>query len=111
MDEQLHVLLYQNVPREIANWLKELRQHWTVIHACEVRLSRSSDQDIFEWAQQHQAIIVTFDEDFADRRSFPVGSHRGVVRLHVWPTTIEETERALGRLLEAVSDDELRGRL
>jgi len=52
-----------------------------------------------------------FDEDFADQRSFPVGGHCGVVRLRVWPTTIEETESARTRLLEEVTDDELSGSL
>ncbi len=51
------------------------------------------------------------DENFADRRSFPVGDHFGIVRLRVWPTTADETIAALQRLLEQVSEDELRGAL
>ena len=62
-------------------------------------------------AQERRSLIVTFDEDFADRRSFPVGSHHGVIRLHVWPTTVEETQSALERLLGEVADEELRGAL
>ena len=42
---------------------------------------------------------------------YPVGSHAGVIRLRVWPTTIEDTEDALARLFEAVADEDLRGRL
>lgn len=52
-------------------------------------------------------MIVTFDEDFADQRSFPIGSHAGIIRLRVWPTTIEETQNALERLLAEVPDAEL----
>lgn len=44
------------------------------------------------------AIVVTFDEDFADTRMYPVGSHAGVIRLQLWPTTIEQTEKALDRV-------------
>jgi predicted nuclease of predicted toxin-antitoxin system len=76
-----------------------------------VDLSGKSDREIFEWAQVERAIIITFDDDFADQRSFPVGKHHGVVRLRVWPTTIEETEAALERLLNSVSEAELRGAL
>jgi hypothetical protein len=47
------------------------------------------------------------DEDFADARMCPAGSHAGVVRLRVWPTRIEETETALRRLLEPVADKDL----
>jgi hypothetical protein len=55
--------------------------------------------------------VPQFDEDFADRRSFPVGGHYGVVRLRVWPTTTEETQDALERLLGEVSASELLGSL
>jgi hypothetical protein len=57
------------------------------------------------------ALIVSFDEDFADGRSFPARDHHGIVRLRVWPTTIEETEQALARLFSEVSADELTGSL
>jgi predicted nuclease of predicted toxin-antitoxin system len=56
-------------------------------------------------------MIVTFDEDFADQRSFPIYRHHGIIRLRVWPTTVEETQSALTRLLEEVTDSELSGAL
>ena len=62
-------------------------------------------------AQRDGSIVVTFDEDFADARMYPVGSHAGVIRLRVWPTTIENTEAALARLFEAVGDEDMRGSL
>lgn len=107
MPDALTVLLDQNVPRAIAPWLHIHRPHWTVYHTSDVELSGRSDEVLFAWAQARQAIIVTFDEDFADQRSFPVGSHAGIIRLRVWPTTIEETQQALARLLAEVPDTEL----
>lgn len=107
MPESLTLLLDQNVPRAIAQWLRTHRPHWTIYHTSEVELSGRPDEEIFAWAQRRQAVIVTFDEDFADQRAFPVGSHAGIIRLHVWPTTIEETQQALGRLLAEVPDEEL----
>jgi predicted nuclease of predicted toxin-antitoxin system len=82
-----------------------------VVHASETGLQGATDREVFAWAQRQQAVIVTFDEDFADQRSFPVGTHCGVVRLRVWPTTVEEVESALRRLLEEVSEEELSGAL
>lgn len=76
-------------------------------HTSDVALSERPDEEIFAWAQQRQAMILTCDEDFADQRSFPIGSHAGIIRLRVWPTTIEETQAALERLLEEVPDAEL----
>jgi hypothetical protein len=40
-----------------------------------------------------------------------VGSHAGVIRLRVWPATIERAEEALGRLFESVEDEMLPGSL
>lgn len=61
------------------------------------------------WARSDCSIVVTFDEDFADARMFPTGSHPGVIRLRVWPTTIETTEVLLGGPFE--EQGALRGRL
>jgi len=55
--------------------------------------------------------VVTYDEDFADARFFPLGSHHGIVLLRVWPTTIEETITALTRLLAQVPVADLGGSL
>ena len=107
MPEALTVLLDQNVPRAIAQWLRTQRPQWTVYHTSDVELSGRLDEEVFAWAQTRQAMIVTFDEDFADQRSFPIGSHAGVIRLRVWPTTVEETQQALERLLAEVPDTEL----
>jgi predicted nuclease of predicted toxin-antitoxin system len=105
--EALTVLLDQNVPRAIAQWLNTQRPQWTIYHTSDVELSGRADEEVFAWAQTRQAVIVTFDEDFADQRSFPIGSHAGIIRLRVWPTTVEETQQALARLLAEISDTEL----
>ena len=36
---------------------------------------------MFSTAQEQHAIIITYDEDFADQRVYPVGTHAGVIRL------------------------------
>jgi predicted nuclease of predicted toxin-antitoxin system len=109
--DPISVLLDQNIPFEIASWLRKQRPSWTVTHTREAGLQSKPDRDLFNWAQAHGALIITFDEDFADQRSFPVGTHSGVIRLRVWPTTVEETQGALERLLAEVGDQELRGAL
>lgn len=47
------------------------------------RTTRLPDATIFQWAQQHNAIVITFDEDFADTRMYPAGTHAGVTPLSV----------------------------
>lgn len=71
----------------------------------------AADSTILDWARADASIVLTFDEDFADARMFPVGSHSGVIRLRVWPTTVEQTEAALARLFREVRDEDLPGSL
>ena len=96
-DRPPHFFLDQNIPREVALWLRTERPGWRVSHVSEVGLEGKPDSDVFRWAQANGAMIVTYDEDFADGRLFPLDSHSGVIRLRVWPTTVEATKEALSR--------------
>lgn len=107
----LRVLLDQNVPRVVAAWMRQIRTTWIVTHTSDLGLDGRPDTEIFDWAQTNGYLIITFDADFADTRTFPVGGNYGVIRLRVKPTTVEEAESALSRLLAQVSDAELRGAL
>lgn len=93
------ILLDQNVPQAVSKWLRERLPGWDVRHVNELGFQGKSDELLFLWALENKAIIFTYDEDFADSRFYPLGSHHGVIRLRVWPTTIEEIEKALERLL------------
>jgi len=108
MPEQrvLNILLDQNVPYAVAVWLRGQRSSWTIRHVSDLAFEGRSDDFLFHWAQQEKAIVITFDEDFADPRLHPLGRHYGVVRLRVWPTTIEKTTEALDRLLCQLPADE-----
>jgi predicted nuclease of predicted toxin-antitoxin system len=107
----LAVILDENISPSIADFLHINRPEWDVWHVRDVGLRGSSDATIFQWAQRHKAIVITFDEDFADTRMYPAGSHAGVIRLRVWPTTIEQIATALGRLLNSTDDERLPGSL
>lgn len=93
------VLLDQNVPVAAAAWLQQRASEWRVVHVNQLGFEGRSDRFLFEWAQANGALVVTFDEDFADSRFQTLGTHQGVVRLRVWPTTTEATIEALGRLM------------
>jgi predicted nuclease of predicted toxin-antitoxin system len=82
-----------------------------VYHTSDVNLSGKTDEEVFAWAQRNDAFIISFDEDFADGHSLSVRDHHGIVRLRVWPTTIEETDQPLARLFNEVSAGELAGSL
>ena len=42
---------------------------------------------------------------------YPAGEHAGVIRLRVWPTTVELAQAALERLLSTTQDEVLPGSL
>jgi predicted nuclease of predicted toxin-antitoxin system len=53
---------------------------------CDVRdigLGGASDDAIFERAQVERRVIVTADLDFADARTYPPGTHAGIVVLRL----------------------------
>lgn len=107
----LRILFDQNIPPAVCEFVRNQKPEWEVRHVSGVGLQPATDDTIFQWAQRDGSIIITFDEDFADARMYPAGSHAGVVRLRIWPTTIEETEAALKRLFESVGDEDLVGSL
>ncbi len=103
----LRVLLDQNVPQGCLAWLQQARPSWIVWHVNLIGLGGGPDANVFRWAQEQQAIVVSYDEDFADARTFPLGAHHGIIRLRVWPTTVELTIAALQRILDQVPESDL----
>jgi predicted nuclease of predicted toxin-antitoxin system len=108
---KLSVVLDENIPPAVAGFLARKRPDWVVRHVRDIGLRGAPDAAVFDWAQRNESIVLTFDEDFADARMFPVGTHSGVIRLRVWPTTVEAVEAALDRLLDTTEDPALRGSL
>lgn len=107
----MNILLDQNIPREVTSWFSEVRPEWNVRHVSEVGLWGKSDPDVYLWAQTNRFAIVTYDEDFGDIRFFELGAHSGIIRLRVWPTTVEETTSALNRMINAIDEDDVAGSL
>ena len=105
------VLLDQNVPMAAGPWLARRAAGWRVVHVKELGFAGRSDAFLFEWAQEHHAVVITFDEDFADARFQTLGAHHGVVRLRVWPTTTEGAINALDRLITNLAPGEWVGAL
>lgn len=99
-DEILRILLDQNIPQAISRWLKAKLPGWQIQHVNELGFQGRPDEFLYLWAQDNGAIIVTYDEDFADSRFYPLGHHHGIVRLRVWPTSTEQTQDAMQRLID-----------
>ena len=102
-EEFQRILLDQNIPQALSGWLERKLIGWEIRHVNELGFQGSADEFLYLWAQENRAIIVTYDEDFADSRFYPLGHHHGIVRLRVWPTTIEQTQNAMERLIADLS--------
>ena len=99
-EESQRILLDQNIPQDLLEWMEEKLPGWEIQHVNILGFQGKPDEFLYLWAQKNGAIIVTYDEDFADSRFYPLGHHHGIVRLRVWPTTIEKTRNAMERLIE-----------
>jgi len=93
-DEELQILLDQNIPMPFAEWLRKRRPGRRIDHVNGLGFAGEPDSFLYAWAIEHKAIVATYDEDFADARLYPLGDHYGVIRFRVWPTTIEQTQKA-----------------
>lgn len=103
----LKLLLDQNIPYTVKELLLSADATREVIHTNEVQLSTATDRQIFDWAIQNQAVIVTFDSDFARLFIESVEQKPGIIRLRVAPTTASVCHAALERLMSQVKPQEI----
>ena len=108
---RIRVLLDENVPVEVKEWLQERKSLWEVSHVYDVGLESRPDSEVFAWAQANGCLIITFDTDFANSQDFPVGRHYGVIRLRLKYTTEEEAMKALEPIFDRVDQRTLRDRV
>ena len=98
----IKVLLDQNIPALIAPWLQEQVGDTAEITSTRMLgMQRMADDDLFHFCQRSQMVIVTYDEDFQNPMMIPNIPGYGIIRLNVYPTGYQQTQRALQRLLES----------
>ena len=73
-------LIDEDMPRSTATILKAEGYEAMDVRDCE--LKGRSDEEIFSFAQQKDAVILTEDMGFGNLLRFPVGSHLGIVIAH-----------------------------
>ena len=105
----IRVLLDENIPIELKEWLQARQPSWEVYHVYDVELESRPDSVVFAWAQANGYLVITFDKTFANGRDFAVGRHYGLIRLRVTPTGAGEAMDALESLFERVDEELLPG--
>ncbi len=78
----MKVKLDENMPLAMAELFRQSGHD--ALTVADEGLGGAADPTILKAAATEDRVLVTFDLDFADVRSFPVGSHGGIVvfRLH-----------------------------
>lgn len=73
-----------------------------VVRVQDVNLSGAPDAEVFQAAQERNAVLVTTDRGFGDIRTYPPSSHRGIIVLKVTPDReqVRAVHRTLGQLLD-----------
>jgi predicted nuclease of predicted toxin-antitoxin system len=100
----------EDLPRSTADELRKAGHE--AIDVRDAGLRGHSDDDVFVFAQNRSAAIVTADKDFTDIRRFPLSTHHGIVVLRL-PNSlpIPSMNAALLSALAGFGDDELEGSL
>jgi predicted nuclease of predicted toxin-antitoxin system len=93
----MRIKLDESMPLALAIFLRSAGHDVSTV--AEENLSGQEDHPVLEAAAKEGRLLMTFDMDFGDIRSYPVGSHAGVVifRLHDqrWAVLKEPVERLL----------------
>ncbi len=104
----LRFVIDEDMPRSTGKILEE--------HGYEAKdirdygLRGAADEEIYEFAQKEEAVILTGDRDFGNILRFPLGDHFGIVVAHFpneMPTT--EMNRNIVERFKELSDDDFKG--
>jgi predicted nuclease of predicted toxin-antitoxin system len=101
-------LIDEDVPRSTASSLRTKGHH--VEDVRDVGLRGRSDPEVFTYAQECKATLVTCDKGFTNLLRFPVGSHFGIIVLRV-PDEVPPAKlnQALLSALDQLGEEPLTG--
>ena len=103
-----HFLVDEDLPRSTARVLRA--EGHVADDVRDVGLRARSDQEVFQHAQDYNAVLVTADKGFANTLRFPLGMHSGIVVVRVpdeFPASV--VNRELLAALKALSNEKLQG--
>jgi predicted nuclease of predicted toxin-antitoxin system len=104
------IVVDEDMHRSVAGLLQQVGHH--VLDVRDHGLRGASDQEIFAFAQQQGAALLTGDLGFANLLAFPLGTHHGILitRFPNELSTARINEEILHELT-GVKDEEIKGNL
>jgi len=96
-----------------ADVIKALREEdFKVETAAEVGMSKSSDEEIFNYALENSQVLLTFDHDFGNILRFDIEQSQGVVIFYLDERLSRETiESRAVKFFSEFEEDDLKGKL
>ena len=100
----------EDMPRSTAKVLRD--RGFDVLDVRDCGLRGKSDEEIFNFAQKEEAVILTGDTGFGNLLNFPIGTHSGIVIAH-FPNEISTTELNQHIILafDNLTEDDYKGNL
>ncbi|MBI3583099.1 MAG: DUF5615 family PIN-like protein [Nitrospinae bacterium] len=100
----------EDMPRSTAVVLRNKGFYVLDVRDCGLR--GKSDDDIFRFAQQVGAIILTGDMGFGNLLHFPIGSHVGIVIAH-YPNevSVSELNKQIIKAFDNLTEEDFKGNL
>lgn len=100
----------EDMPRSTGRILKQ--RGYNVKDIRDYGLRGVRDEEVYQFAQREQAVLLTGDRGFGNILHFPLGKHFGIVIAHFpdeMPTT--EMNHYLMERLKELSEDDFKGNL
>jgi len=106
----LKFLIDENMPRSTAEALKKIGYDTMDVRDC--KLSGKSDEEVFKYAQNEKAVILTADRGFGNILRFPLGNHNGIIIAN-FPNEMSTVEMNshLVRQIQSLSEEKIIGGL
>jgi len=101
--------LDENLPKSAAALLRDAGHDVQTV--LEERPGGNTDARVFDVCKAENRVLVTFDLDFSDLRSYPPSSHNGIWILRPHTQSIRNTLALLRRALELVPGEVVQARL
>ncbi len=95
----MRIKLDENMPQALADLLGSAKHDVSTV--LEEDLSGAEDLNVLTRATQENRLLMTFDLDFGDIRSYPIGSHAGIVVFRLRDQRWNALEVPVKRLLTA----------
>src|SRR5208337_1042488 len=98
------------MPRSTAKVLRE--KSYEVLDVRDCGLKGKSDDEVFKFAQNQKAVILTGDLGFGNILHFPVGSHSGIVVAHYDnEISTSELNNQIMNALDTLTEEDFKGNL